>query len=73
MKLGARRFSMRPESRGALLRRNEGQWLEVQRAVGGVEDGLRAGCLPDPLAAMLIAQIEKRAALHPNLRVSHAR
>lgn len=56
-----------------LRRRLHGRLFELQKAVEEIEEGLEAGCLPDPLAAMLIARIEKRAAFPFGVYVSHAR
>jgi hypothetical protein len=73
MKLCEQRFRKSRGNRPDLPRRLQAYRVELQRAVEGIEEGKQAGHLPDPLAAMLIARLEKRALLYLGFGLSHAR
>jgi hypothetical protein len=47
--------------------------FELRKAVDDVEEGMKTGCLPGALAAMLIGRIERRGAVRVGLGVSHVR
>lgn len=73
MKLNSKRFRRLPGTGGALRRRLHSRMFELQKAVEDVEDGMKAGCLPGALAAMLIGRIERRGAIRVGLGVNHVR
>ena len=73
MKLNSKRFRRLPGSGGALRRRLHCRLFELQKAVEDVEEGMKTGCLPGALAAMLIGRIERRGAVRVGLGVSHVR
>ena len=73
MKLSAKRFRKLSGSGGQMRRRLQSRLFELQKAFEDVEEGMMAGCLPDPFALMLIARIEKRNAFRLGAAASHVR
>ncbi len=73
MKLNSKRLRRLPVSSGHLRRRLHARLFELQKAVEDVEEGLKTGCLPGALAAVLIGRIERRGAVRVGLGVSHVR